>query len=116
MEAAWQAVKRFGISESQAAETIRNFKPLAHRIEPVGEKKGVLYVNDSKATTLDAALAAVRSFDRPVRILMGGVWKGGNVARFCQWHQRFCCSCGVVRRSQGRAGTGTVQILYRDMG
>ena len=84
VEAAWQAVKRFGITEEQAAETIRNFKPLAHRIEPAGEKKGVLYVNDSKATTLDAALAAVRSFDRPVRILMGGVWKGGDVAAFAK--------------------------------
>ncbi|MBG0789454.1 MAG: UDP-N-acetylmuramoyl-L-alanine--D-glutamate ligase [Desulfovibrionaceae bacterium] len=82
VEAAWQAVRRFGVTEEQAAETILNFKPLAHRIEPVGEKRGVLYVNDSKATTLDAALAAVRSFDRPVRILMGGVWKGGDVARF----------------------------------
>lgn len=84
VEAAWQAVKRFGITEEQAAETIRNFKPLTHRIEPVAEKNGVLYVNDSKATTIDAALAAVRSFDRPVRILMGGVWKGGDVAGFAQ--------------------------------
>jgi len=84
VEAAWQAVKRFGITEEQAAGTIRNFKPLTHRIEPVAEKRGVLYVNDSKATTLDAALAAVRSFDRPVRILMGGVWKGGDVARFAE--------------------------------
>ncbi|BDQ33699.1 UDP-N-acetylmuramoyl-L-alanine--D-glutamate ligase [Pseudodesulfovibrio portus] len=84
VEAAWQAVRRFGVTEEQAAATIMNFKPLAHRIEPVGEKKGVLYVNDSKATTLDAALAAVRSFDRPVRILMGGVWKGGDVARFAR--------------------------------
>jgi len=84
VEAAWQAVKRFGITEAQAAETIRNFKPLTHRIEPVAEKDGVLYVNDSKATTIDAALAAVRSFDRPVRILMGGVWKGGDVAGFSE--------------------------------
>ena len=82
VEAAWQAVSRFGITEEQAAGTIRNFKPLGHRIEPVAEKQGVLYVNDSKATTLDAALAAVRSFDRPVRILMGGVWKGGDVDQF----------------------------------
>ena len=82
IEAAWQAVKRFGIRKEQAAETIRNFRSLTHRIEPVAEKRGVLYVNDSKATTLDAALAAVRSFDRPVRILMGGVWKGGDVAGF----------------------------------
>lgn len=84
VEAAWRAVKRFGITEGQAAATVAGFRPLAHRIEPVAEKRGVLYVNDSKATTLDAALAAIRSFDRPVRILMGGVWKGGDVARFAE--------------------------------
>ena len=82
VEAAWQAVKRFGVSEEQAAEAIREFRPLPHRLEPVAEKDGVLYVNDSKATTLDAAEAAVRAHERPVRILMGGVWKGGDVARF----------------------------------
>ncbi|MBI9087546.1 MAG: hypothetical protein JEZ11_28415, partial [Desulfobacterales bacterium] len=84
IEAAWQAVKHFGITEAQAAEAIREFKPLSHRIEPVAEIHGVLYVDDSKATTLDAVIAAIRSVDRPVRLLMGGVWKGGDVEAFAQ--------------------------------
>jgi len=84
VEAAWQAVRRFGVTQAQAAEAIRNFKPLRHRIEQVREVGGVLYVDDSKATTLDAVVAAVRSFDRPVRLLMGGVWKGGDVASFAR--------------------------------
>ena len=84
IEAAWQAVKRFGVTEAQAAEAIREFKPLSHRIEPVAEIDGVLFVDDSKATTLDAVIAAVKSFDRPVRLLMGGVWKGGDVEGFAQ--------------------------------
>jgi len=84
IEAAWQAVKRFGITEAQAAEAIREFKPLAHRIESVAEINDVLYVDDSKATTLDAVVAAIQSFDRPVRLLMGGVWKGGDVKTFAQ--------------------------------
>ncbi|WP_319471113.1 UDP-N-acetylmuramoyl-L-alanine--D-glutamate ligase [uncultured Pseudodesulfovibrio sp.] len=84
VEAAWQAVSRFGVTKEQAAEAIRRFTPLVHRIEPVAEIDGVLYVDDSKATTLDAVIAAVKSFDRPVRLLMGGVWKGGDVAAFAQ--------------------------------
>ncbi|MBI9080158.1 MAG: UDP-N-acetylmuramoyl-L-alanine--D-glutamate ligase [Pseudodesulfovibrio sp.] len=84
IEAAWQAVKHFGITEAQAAEAIREFKPLSHRIEPVAEIHGVLYVDDSKATTLDAVIAAIRSVDRPIRLLMGGVWKGGDVEAFAQ--------------------------------
>jgi UDP-N-acetylmuramoylalanine--D-glutamate ligase len=84
VEGAWQAVRRFGVTEAQAAEAIREFRPLAHRIERVAEVNGVLYVDDSKATTLDAVIAAVRSCDRPVRLLMGGVWKGGDVAAFAR--------------------------------
>ncbi len=84
VEAAWQAVSRFGVTKKQAAEAIKNFTPLSHRIEPVAEVNGVLYVDDSKATTLDAVEAAVKSFDRPVRLLMGGVWKGGDVEAFAQ--------------------------------
>lgn len=84
VEAAWQAVSRFGVTKEQAAEAIKNFKPLSHRIEPVAEKNGVLYVDDSKATTLDAVVAAINAQDRPVRLLMGGVWKGGDVDAFAQ--------------------------------
>ncbi|WP_285905302.1 UDP-N-acetylmuramoyl-L-alanine--D-glutamate ligase [Pseudodesulfovibrio pelocollis] len=84
VEGAWQAVRRFGVTEAQAAEAIREFHPLAHRIERVAEVGGVLYVDDSKATTLDAVLAAVRSCNTPVRLLMGGVWKGGDVAAFAR--------------------------------
>ncbi|MBU1248300.1 MAG: UDP-N-acetylmuramoyl-L-alanine--D-glutamate ligase [Proteobacteria bacterium] len=78
--AAWLAVREFGVTEAQAAEAIRVFKPLSHRQEPVAEKNGVLFVDDSKATNLDAVIAAVQSFDRPVRLLLGGVFKGGDVA------------------------------------
>ena len=78
--AAWRMVRPFGVTKAQAAAAIAAFQALPHRIEPVAEASGVLFVNDSKATTLDSVAAAVRSFDRPVRLLMGGVFKGGNVA------------------------------------
>lgn len=84
IQAAWLAAKLFGVTEEQAGETIRNFKSLEHRLEQVGEVDGVLYVNDTKATTLVAAEAAVKSFDRPVRLLMGGKWKGGDVESFAK--------------------------------
>jgi len=100
VEAAWQAVKRFGISEEQAAEAIRDFRPLPHRIEPVAEKNGVLFVNDSKATTLDAAEAAVHAFDRPVR----GRHQGPSGRR------------RAVRRLARHPGAGTEQTFYRDLG
>jgi UDP-N-acetylmuramoylalanine--D-glutamate ligase len=78
--AAWRMVRPFGVTEAQARAAIADFNALPHRIEPVAEASHVLFVDDSKATTLDSVQAAVKSFDRPVRLLMGGVFKGGDVA------------------------------------
>lgn len=60
------------------AEALRTFKPLHHRLEPVREVNGVLWVNDSKATTVSAARSAVESVGRPVVLLLGGRDKGGD--------------------------------------
>ncbi|MEE8488365.1 MAG: UDP-N-acetylmuramoyl-L-alanine--D-glutamate ligase [Gemmatimonadota bacterium] len=49
---------------------------LPHRLEPVGEMDGVLWINDSKATNVAAATAAVLSFDRPIIMMLGGRHKG----------------------------------------
>lgn len=80
VEAAWQAAKLFGVGEESARATVAAFLPLAHRLQTVTEKNGVLFVDDSKSTTLDSTAAAVKSFERPVRLLLGGVFKGGDVA------------------------------------
>jgi len=80
MEAAWLACRALGVREDQARAAVAAFKPLAHRLESLGEKGGVLFVDDSKATTVEAMRAAVESFDRPVRLLAGGVFKGGDLA------------------------------------
>jgi UDP-N-acetylmuramoylalanine--D-glutamate ligase len=80
MEAAYQATSEYGVTPEQAQAAIDAFEPLAHRLTPVGEKNGVLFVDDSKATTIDAMAAALNSFDRPVRLLTGGVFKGGDLA------------------------------------
>jgi UDP-N-acetylmuramoylalanine--D-glutamate ligase len=81
MEAAYLAVRPFGVSEADAARAAAAFAPLPHRLEPVGEWGGVLYINDSKATTPDALAAALESAGRPVLLLAGGVFKGGDLAR-----------------------------------
>ncbi len=60
------------------AEALRGFRALHHRLEPVREVNGVLWVNDSKATTVSAAESAVRAMDRPVVLLLGGKDKGGD--------------------------------------
>src|SRR5579859_855277 len=60
------------------AQAFRGFRALHHRLEPVREAGGVLWVNDSKGTTVSSAIAAVRAVDRPVVLLLGGKDKGGD--------------------------------------
>ncbi|MGD9612606.1 MAG: UDP-N-acetylmuramoyl-L-alanine--D-glutamate ligase [Kiritimatiellia bacterium] len=61
-----------GVPAETVAATLRAFRPLPHRAEPVGEFAGVRYVNDSKATNLSALIASVRMQDRPVWLIAGG--------------------------------------------
>lgn len=79
MEAAWAAARIMGVDLDTAAKAMATYKAPPHRLEVVAEKDGRVFVDDSKATTLDAVRAAVLSFDRPVRLLAGGVFKGGSV-------------------------------------
>ncbi len=58
--------------------TIREFRGLEHRLEPVATIGRVLFVNDSKATTVDATIKALESFDRPIVLILGGKDKGAD--------------------------------------
>src|SRR5256886_4910607 len=55
--------------------------PLAHRLEPVREVGGVLWINDSKATNIASTVVAVEAMDRPFVLLLGGRHKGEPYTR-----------------------------------
>ena len=57
-------------------ESLREFDPLPHRLQPVAEEDGVLWINDSKATNVASTRVALQSIDRPVVLLLGGRAKG----------------------------------------
>ena len=67
-----------GLERDAVREGLRTFAGVPHRLERVAEIGGVLYVNDSKATNVGAAAAALRSFDGGVRAILGGSLKGGD--------------------------------------
>lgn len=65
-----------GINLHRAWEAIQEYQPLPDRLESVGSVGGVEFVNDSKATNLDAMEKAVATFQRPVVLIAGGKDKG----------------------------------------
>jgi UDP-N-acetylmuramoylalanine--D-glutamate ligase len=65
-----------GISSEKAMLGLTNYRLLPHRCENVGEIDGVTYINDSKATNLDALAKALESQSKPVILIAGGKDKG----------------------------------------
>ena len=65
-----------GLSFAQMVPTIRDYEPRPHRCELVRELDGVEYVNDSKATNLDAVEKALVAQIKPVVLIAGGKDKG----------------------------------------
>lgn len=74
--AAALAVRLVGGDAAHIGEGLRTFEALEHRLEPVAEVDGVLWINDSKATNLASTRVALRSMGRPTVLLLGGRHKG----------------------------------------
>ena len=76
--AAALAAKASGIDNQVIRESLATFQPIEHRLEPVLSIKDVLYINDSKATNVDAAWYALECQARPVVWIVGGKDKGND--------------------------------------
>jgi UDP-N-acetylmuramoylalanine--D-glutamate ligase len=70
--------RRLGVAPAGIRRSVRSFRGLEHRLEKVLTLKGVTFVNDSKATTVDAAIKALESFREKVVIILGGKDKGAD--------------------------------------
>ncbi len=74
--AALAVIHALGLDMGKAWEAIQDYRPLPHRLETVGSARDIEFVNDSKATNLDAMHKAVGAFRRPVVLIAGGKDKG----------------------------------------
>jgi UDP-N-acetylmuramoyl-L-alanine---L-glutamate ligase len=75
--AALAAIEAAGFDAIALAAHVATFKPLPHRLQRIGRRDGIDYVNDSIATTPFATIEALRSLeDRPVVVLVGGFDRG----------------------------------------
>lgn len=67
-----------GVEPAQVERSLYGFSPVEHRLEPVAEKNGVLWINDSKATNVDSVWYALESMKRPLVWIAGGTDKGND--------------------------------------
>ncbi len=70
--------RAFGVPQGRIRASIRTFHGLEHRLEKVLTLNGVTFINDSKATTVDATIKALESFERKIVLILGGRDKGAD--------------------------------------
>ena len=76
--AAATAAHHLGVPGESIRSSVRGFKGIPHTFEKLGLVRGVTFFNDSKATTLESVDAALRSFETPVILILGGRLKAGS--------------------------------------
>jgi UDP-N-acetylmuramoylalanine--D-glutamate ligase len=112
----------FGVPAAGIRRSILTFRALEHRLEDVLAYRGVRFVNDSKATTVDATLKALASFDRKIVLILGGRDKGADFTLLRRAVRAKVKSVVLVGEAAGKieaALSGTVPIeravTYRDV-
>jgi UDP-N-acetylmuramoylalanine--D-glutamate ligase len=79
------ALEALGLDAAPLAPAVQDFRPLPHRLQWLGEREGIGYVNDSISTTPHASLAALDYHrGRPVAILVGGHDRGLDWSAFAE--------------------------------
>jgi len=86
-----------GIAPDAVRTGLRSFEGVAHRLEEVAERDGVLYVNDSKATNVASTLVALDAFaGRAVHVILGGQGKGQSFGELRDAVQRTCAGAYLI--------------------
>jgi UDP-N-acetylmuramoylalanine--D-glutamate ligase len=94
---------------ARVAAGLRSFRAIPHRVEPIREVDGVLWINDSKSTNISSTEVAIAAVDRPFVLLLGGRHKGEPYTRLIEPLEGRCRA--VV--TYGEAGPQVLQDLGR---
>lgn len=76
INSALKAVEAIGVSKESALTTVSDFNPLSHRLEFVGEYRGILFYNDSISTIPESTIAAVKTIPNIKTLILGGFFRG----------------------------------------
>ena len=109
--AAAAALTAVNVEPAALERAARAFRPLPHRMEWIADVEGVRFINDSKATSLEALAAGLKQAGRPVRLLAGGLWKKselGSVKDILAKHARGVYGFGQAGVAMCGAWAGTV--------
>ena len=78
--------------EDILTQCLKDFPGVEHRLEKVIEKDGILWINDSKATNVDACHVALEAMSRPTVLIVGGKDKGNDYNDIKALVKEKCCA------------------------
>ena len=90
--AAYFACKAVGVDDEIIRQGLKDFPGVEHRLEKVTVKDGVTYVNDSKATNVDACHVALQAINAPIVLILGGKDKGNDYSAIYDLVKQKCCA------------------------
>jgi UDP-N-acetylmuramoylalanine--D-glutamate ligase len=106
--AATLVAAEIGSPVERIAKGLQSFRAIPHRVEPIREVDGVLWINDSKSTNITSTEVAIAALDRPFVLLLGGRHKGERYTRLADRLRERCRA--VV--AYGEAGP----LIVKDLG
>ena len=112
--AAALATMAAGVDTESIEQSIYSFSPVEHRLEPAGERDGIEWVNDSKATNVDSVWYALQSMTRPTVWIAGGTDKGNDyepLKAFAREKVKALVCMGVDNAKLVEAFTGVVPTV-----
>jgi len=80
----------------EVRKALATFRPLPHRMQLVGEKRGLRFYDDSKATNVDSVVAGLDGFPTPFVLIAGGRDKGGSYAPMVAAMRKNQCRAAVL--------------------
>ncbi len=113
--AAVAACLAVGVSPDEVRARLRSFAGLKHRMQPVGRRGEVVFVNDSKATNADAAAPALSSYDR-IYWIAGGLPKEGGIASLAPLFPRIAKAYLIGEAASAFAATLGEAVTYEISG
>jgi UDP-N-acetylmuramoylalanine--D-glutamate ligase len=113
--AATLAAQVLGVSPASIRATLKDFRGVEHRLELVCEIDGVTYVNDSKATNVEAVWYALQSFSSPIVLLLGGRDKGNDYRKLEVPVKKHCRAIVAIGESAAKVRSSLEGLVPVDM-
>ena len=105
------ALERAGVDAATMESSAKSFVPLPHRLELVAEHKGIVFVNDSKSSTMSALVAALSTGPEKKHLIAGGILKEMDVNFVKEFLVKSCAGVYAIGSSADKIVSAWQEVV-----